>query len=173
MYKTNSFRRNFSAVVAVATTVFFGAASPAQNAATAGQNVLPNGNFEALGANGRPTGWDAPSRNSRVVSENGNRYMVISRVTGEELPWLGLTLPLDPAWKRMRLSAKMRVRDLKLGTEAWQNARVGLRWEDETGKKHFRTELVANEMILLGDRRPHHNDFDFVNDDGDGSDSAF
>ncbi|NWG15950.1 MAG: single-stranded DNA-binding protein [Chloroflexi bacterium] len=31
-------------------------------------------------------------------------------------------------------------------------------WEDETGKKHFRTELVANEMILLGDRRrdqPH------------------
>jgi single-strand DNA-binding protein len=26
-------------------------------------------------------------------------------------------------------------------------------WEDETGKKHFRTELVANEMILLGERR--------------------
>lgn len=25
-------------------------------------------------------------------------------------------------------------------------------WEDEDGKKHFRTEVVANEMILLGDR---------------------
>jgi len=36
-------------------------------------------------------------------------------------------------------------------------------WEDESGKKHFRTELVANEMIILGDRR--HHDYDY--DDGD------
>ena len=26
-------------------------------------------------------------------------------------------------------------------------------WEDEKGKKHFRTEVVANEMIMLDDRR--------------------
>jgi single-stranded DNA-binding protein len=26
-------------------------------------------------------------------------------------------------------------------------------WEDHEGKKRFRTELVANEMILLGGRR--------------------
>lgn len=38
-------------------------------------------------------------------------------------------------------------------------------WEDENGKKHFRTELVANEMILLGDRRSHHTDFDYEGDD--------
>jgi len=25
-------------------------------------------------------------------------------------------------------------------------------WEDANGKKHFRTEVVANEMIVLGDR---------------------
>ncbi len=30
-------------------------------------------------------------------------------------------------------------------------------WEDETGKKHFRTEVVANEMIMLGDRRSSEN----------------
>ena len=46
-------------------------------------------------------------------------------------------------------------------------------WEDETGKKHFRTELVANEMILLGDRRAHHADMDFVDEDADGGDYAF
>lgn len=42
-------------------------------------------------------------------------------------------------------------------------------WEDETGKKHFRTELVANEMILLGERRTHHHeaDYDEAEDDGD------
>jgi single-strand DNA-binding protein len=47
-------------------------------------------------------------------------------------------------------------------------------WEDEGGKKHFRTELVANEMILLGDRRasqPETDDYDY--DDGDGGDYAF
>jgi single-strand DNA-binding protein len=26
-------------------------------------------------------------------------------------------------------------------------------WEDDEGKRHYRTELVANEMIVLGDRR--------------------
>ena len=48
-------------------------------------------------------------------------------------------------------------------------------WEDETGKKHFRTELVANEMILLGDRRrdQHQTDIDFVDDDGADGDYAF
>ena len=46
-------------------------------------------------------------------------------------------------------------------------------WEDETGKKHFRTELVANEMILLGDRRTQHSDFDYINDDSENGDYAF
>jgi single-strand DNA-binding protein len=51
-------------------------------------------------------------------------------------------------------------------------------WEDESGKKHFRTELVANEMILLGDRRREQQqhdegDVDFVSEDQDSGDYAF
>jgi len=51
-------------------------------------------------------------------------------------------------------------------------------WEDETGKKHFRTELVANEMILLGDRRREQQqhdegDVDFISEDQDSGDYAF
>ena len=51
-------------------------------------------------------------------------------------------------------------------------------WEDETGKKHFRTELVANEMILLGDRRREQQqhdegDVDFISEDRDSGDYAF
>jgi len=46
-------------------------------------------------------------------------------------------------------------------------------WEDEQGKKHFRTELVAQEMILLGERRAHNGDIDFVEDDDNSSDYAF
>lgn len=52
-------------------------------------------------------------------------------------------------------------------------------WEDESGKKHFRTELVANEMILLGDRRreqqlhDEEGNVDFFSEDQDNGDYAF
>ncbi|MBI5666565.1 MAG: single-stranded DNA-binding protein [Chloroflexi bacterium] len=48
-------------------------------------------------------------------------------------------------------------------------------WEDETGKKHFRTELVANEMILLGERRRDqpHLDMDFTDENNEDGDYAF
>lgn len=37
-------------------------------------------------------------------------------------------------------------------------------WEDEMGKKHYRTELVANEMIVLGGRRmPDYGNMDDQN----------
>jgi single-strand DNA-binding protein len=45
-------------------------------------------------------------------------------------------------------------------------------WEDDNGKRHFRTELVASEMILLGERRQHHQDFDYAEDD-ESEDYAF
>jgi single-strand DNA-binding protein len=39
------------------------------------------------------------------------------------------------------------------GQQVYIEGRLQTRgWEDETGKKHFRTEVVANEMIMLDDR---------------------
>jgi single-strand DNA-binding protein len=40
-------------------------------------------------------------------------------------------------------------------------------WEDADGKKHYRTELVANEMIVLGVRRSDTPSYD-ENDDEEG-----
>ena len=43
---------------------------------------------------------------------------------------------------------------LNSGQQVYIEGRLQTRgWEDETGKKHFRTEVVANEMIMLGNRR--------------------
>jgi single-strand DNA-binding protein len=43
---------------------------------------------------------------------------------------------------------------LSNGQQVYIEGRLQTRgWEDETGKKHFRTEVVANEMIMLGDRQ--------------------
>jgi single-strand DNA-binding protein len=43
---------------------------------------------------------------------------------------------------------------LSKGQQIYIEGRLQTRgWEDETGKKHFRTEVVANEMIMLSNRR--------------------
>lgn len=77
----------------------------------------------------------------------------------EETEWFNVV-----AWGNLAEICKTH---LAKGQQVYVEGRLQTRgWEDETGKKHFRTELVASEMILLGDRRPHV-DFDFENSDDD------
>jgi len=43
---------------------------------------------------------------------------------------------------------------LHKGQTVYVDGRLQTRsWEDQENKKHYRTEIVANEMIMLGDRR--------------------
>lgn len=43
---------------------------------------------------------------------------------------------------------------LRKGQTVYVEGRLQTRsWDDQDGKKHFRTEVVANEMIMLSDRR--------------------
>lgn len=77
----------------------------------------------------------------------------------EETEWFNVV-----AWGNLAEICKTH---LAKGQQVYVEGRLQTRgWEDETGKKHFRTELVASEMILLGDRRPHV-DFDFEHSDDD------
>ncbi len=84
----------------------------------------------------------------------------------EETEWLNVV-----AWGNLAEICKAH---LTKNQQVYVEGRLQTRgWEDETGKKHFRTELVANEMILLGDRRSHHSDVDYVDEDSEGGDYAF
>ena len=40
-------------------------------------------------------------------------------------------------------------------------------WEDSDGKRHYRTEIVANEMVILGERRTHHDPHHAAEGDGE------
>lgn len=81
----------------------------------------------------------------------------------EETEWFNVV-----AWGNLAEICKAH---LNKGQQVYIEGRLQTRgWEDEDGKKHFRTELVANEMILLGDRRQQH--FDYM-DEGDSDDYAF
>jgi single-strand DNA-binding protein len=69
----------------------------------------------------------------------------------EETEWFNVV-----AWGNLAEICKTHI---SKGTQVYIEGRLQTRgWEDDHGKKHFRTELVANEMILLGDRNieQHH-----------------
>lgn len=64
----------------------------------------------------------------------------------EETEWFNVV-----AWAQL---AEICKQHLAKGSQVYVEGRLQTRsWEDPEGKKHYRTELVANEMILLGDRR--------------------
>lgn len=82
----------------------------------------------------------------------------------EETEWFNVV-----AWGNLAEICKTH---LGKGQQVYVEGRLQTRgWEDEQGKKHFRTELVANEMILLGDRR-HNHEMDY-DDTEEGDDYAF
>lgn len=63
----------------------------------------------------------------------------------EETEWFSVV-----AWGKLAETCKQY---LVKGSLAYVEGRLQTRsWEDNDGKKHSRTELVANEMIILGDR---------------------
>ena len=46
---------------------------------------------------------------------------------------------------------------LSKGQQVYVEGRLQTRgWEDNDGKKHYRTELVAGEMIMLGERQSNY-----------------
>jgi single-strand DNA-binding protein len=64
----------------------------------------------------------------------------------QETEWFNVV-----AWGNLAEICKQHIRK---GQQVYVEGRLQTRsWEDHEGKKRFRTELVANEMILLGDRR--------------------
>lgn len=86
----------------------------------------------------------------------------------EEVEWFNVV-----AWGALAEICKSH---LSKNQQVYVEGRLQTRgWEDETGKKHFRTELVANEMIVLGDRRRefHADNVDSIDEDGNSGDYAF
>ncbi|MBE2182459.1 MAG: single-stranded DNA-binding protein [Anaerolineae bacterium] len=106
--------------------------------------------------NGRPVTSFSVSTSRTWVSVDGGRR--------EETEWFNIV-----AWGQL---AEICKQHLVKNQQVYLEGRLQTRgWEDEQGKKHFRTEVVANEMIMLGDRRSQ-GETDFISEDDD-SDYAF
>lgn len=106
---------------------------------------------------GRPVTSFSVATSRTWTSNEGERH--------EETEWFNVV-----AWGNLAEICKSH---LNKGQQVYVEGRLQTRgWEDDSGKKHFRTELVANEMILLGDRHDsqHHTD---SNDNNPTDDYAF
>ena len=105
--------------------------------------------------NGRPVTSFSVATTRTWTSAEGERR--------EETEWFNVV-----AWGNLAEICKAH---LSKGQQVYIEGRLQTRgWEDEDGKKHFRTELVANEMILLSDRRQS---IDYYEDETDSGDYAF
>ncbi|HRF95893.1 MAG: single-stranded DNA-binding protein [bacterium] len=102
---------------------------------------------------GRPvTSFSVAVRRTWTSSEGERR---------EETEWFNVV-----AWSNLAEICKTH---LNKGSRVYVEGRLQTRgWEDETGKKHFRTEVVANEMILLDSPRNNHTEIDYGEGDDDG-----
>jgi len=87
---------------------------------------------------GRPvTSFSVATSRSWIAADGERR---------EETEWFNVV-----AWGNL---AEICKQHLYKGQQVYVEGRLQTRgWEDADGKKHYRTELVANEMIILGNRR--------------------
>lgn len=94
---------------------------------------------------GKPvTSFSLASSRSWVSSDGERR---------EETEWFNVV-----AWGNL---AEICNQHLARGQQVYIEGRLQTRsWEDNNGQRHFRTEVVANEMIILGNRVGYSHDSD-------------
>lgn len=108
-------------------------------------------------SSGKPvTSFSLASSRSWTTSKGDRR---------EETEWFNIV-----AWGHL---AEICSNKLSKSQQVYIEGRLQTRsWHDDTGQRHFRTEVVANEMIILGPRKDRSSsngvdDFDFDDYDSD------
>jgi single-strand DNA-binding protein len=87
---------------------------------------------------GKPVTSFSMASSRSWVSPDGERR--------EETEWFNIV-----AWGNL---AEICNQHLSKGQQVYIEGRLQTRsWEDDNGQRHFRTEVVANEMIILGKRQ--------------------
>jgi len=99
---------------------------------------------------GRPVTTFSVATSRSWHSTDGERH--------EETEWFNVV-----AWGNL---AEICNQHLHKGQQVYVEGRLQTRrWEDSEGNKHFTTEVVAKEMIMLGDRRDTPSPADDVEDE--------
>ncbi|MBV9864893.1 MAG: hypothetical protein JO316_06055 [Abitibacteriaceae bacterium] len=96
---------------------------------------FPEGSFETLDDNGQPLGWELNSPQIKVVEEDGNHFLRLTNQNPQVSVFVDNYFKLDPTWKAITLRVRERAKNLKAGTQPWENARLGYTFMNATGQR--------------------------------------
>ena len=99
---------------------------PVAYAAAEGQGVLPQGTFEQPANNGQPAGWTIQSPAGTTLGGDDKNHWVQLR---DEAVMMH-ALKLSPEWKKLTVSARLKLSNYQKGPEGWHGPRVQLRFLD-------------------------------------------
>ncbi len=127
--------RSDTASASADATPMFSAASPKPATMIEQTNVAKNGNMEQGDAAGGLAGWFIHDRFKDVITiehEAGNQFI---RINGDATKTIfaDQQIHVDPTWKVLNVSARMRATDFKSGKQAFQDARLAFAFKDAKG----------------------------------------
>lgn len=103
------------------------------------KSVLENGGFDVLEEQQglEPTGWTVPvgPAVSIIEDEEDNRYVLLRAVGTFDKRKVSRVLTLDPRWKTLKVSARVRARGLQPPPQPFENAHIGVVFQNAEGKE--------------------------------------
>jgi hypothetical protein len=111
------------------------APAPALAPATpAGPDALVNGSIEATDVDDGLDGWFIHDRfkpQAQILTESGNRFLRLTNTDPAKTVFADQRIKIEPTWKALNVSARMRATNFKSGRLAAQDARVAFAFRDE------------------------------------------
>lgn len=95
-------------------------------------NAIENGDFETLDAASQPSGWSlsqgvpAAQSATRLAEEGGNHYVQLKAVGEGEARKISRQVLVQPGWKSLKVTARVRGKGLRSGPEEYEDAHIGL-----------------------------------------------
>ncbi|HEX8524332.1 MAG TPA: serine/threonine-protein kinase [Tepidisphaeraceae bacterium] len=100
------------------------------------QNVVKNGNMEQSSPQGLSVGWFIHDKYKDVISveeEDGNRFIRLTSNDATKTYFADQQIPVDPDWKVVNVSARMRATGFHSGKQPFQDARLAFAFRDAKG----------------------------------------
>jgi RNA polymerase sigma factor (sigma-70 family) len=91
--------------------------------------LFPEGNFELQDQNGGPLHWELDNK-AQVIEEEGNKFLRLTNESNRNTVFVSGQWKMEPAWKGVRLRARLRGRNLKKGTNPFDGARLQILFLD-------------------------------------------
>jgi hypothetical protein len=113
-------------------------AVPAAPVASTATNLLVNGSMEDADTDDGLAGWFIHERfkhNAQIVREGSNRFLRLTNDDAAKTVFADQKIDIDPTWKAITVSAKMRATNFKVGKTASQDGRVAFAFHDSAGAR--------------------------------------